>query len=258
MCVTSPRRRAFLLRILSSALSTALSTALPAALCAGALAGCGNPARKKDGTRISSDFSVSSLAKTDIDMVAEVHFQATFAHLRVLMEKLYRRNPREWRKTGQASGDAVVALVFDTRHDWRFKELDDKKGADAIQLAFREDYPGDRVLAYIVGLATMTLAAYNDKSEFYALDELVPQKLYNSARNVEIAAWKLSNARDAKGELYLLSNETDGAVKNLSFEREFGKIIAHQDILARIIAEKTNRTVVRAIQTMATAVFLPI
>ena len=223
-----------------------------------ALVSCGAPARKKDGTRISSDFSVSSLAKTDIDMVAEVHYRETFVHLRVLMEKLYRRNPREWRKTGQPSGEAVVALVFDTRHDWRFKELDYQKGADAIQLAFREDFQGDRVLAFCVGLASMTHAAYNDKSEFFALDELAPQKLYNSARNFEIAAWKLANARDVKGIPYLLSNETDGAVKNLSFEREFGKVIAQQDILAQIIAEKTNRTVVRAIQTMATAIFLPI
>jgi hypothetical protein len=239
-------RRTFLLRI------------VPAALCACALASCGAPARKKDGSRIGSDFSVSSLAKTDIDMVAGTHFQQTFAHLRILMEKLYRRNPREWRKTGQPNGDAVVALVFDTRHDWRFKELGDKKGAEAIALAFREDYQGDRVLAYIAGLATMTLAAYNDKSEFFVLDDLAPQKLYNSARNFEIAAWKLANARDPRGEPYLLSNETDGAVKNLSFEREFGKIIAQQDMLAQIIAEKTNRTVVRVIQSMALAVFLPI
>ncbi len=223
-----------------------------------ALGSCGAPARKKDGTRIASGFSVSSLAKTDIDMVAEAHFQHTFVHLRTLMEKLYRRNPREWRKTGQPSSDEVVYLVFDTSHDWRFKELNYLKGADAIHLAFREDYQGDRVLAYIVGLATMTQAAYNDKSEFFVFDELAPQKLYNCARNYEIAAWKLSSARNPRGELYLLSNETEGAVKNLSFEREFGKLIAHQDMLARIVAEKTNRGIVRAIQSMATAVFLPI
>lgn len=240
-----PTRRAFLLRI------------IPAALCACALASCGTPARRKDGSHLSSDFDLSLLAKTDIDMVAEVHFQETYANLRTLMEKLYRRNPKEWRKTGQPSGDAIVSLVFDTPHDWRFKELDNKKGTDAIQLAFREDYQGDRVLAFIVGLATMNLIAYNDKSKFFALDELSPQKLYNSARNVEIAAWKLANSRDAKGDLYLLSNAIDGSVRNLSFEREFGKIIAHQDTLARIVAEKTNRIIVRVIQTMATAAFLP-
>lgn len=241
----SKARRALLLRLLPAALSCVL-------------AACGTPARKKDGSSLSSDFSLFSLAKTDIDMVAEMHFQETYASLRTLMAKLYRRNPREWRKTGQVSGDAVVFLVFDTHHDWRFKELDDKKGTDAIQLAFRDDYQGDRVLAFIVGLATMNLSAYNDKHEFFVLDDLSPQKLYNSARNVEIAAWKLANGRDAKGNLYLLSNEIDGTVRNLSFEREFGKVIAHQDTLARIISEKTNRAIVRIIQTMATAVFLPI
>lgn len=244
MCAS--KRRAFLLRT------------IPAALCACALASCGTAARKKDGSSLSSNFNFSLLAKTDIDMVAEIHFQETYANLRTLMEKLYRRNPREWRKTGQAGGDAIVSLVFDTHHDWSFKELDSKQGVDAIQLAFREDYHGDRVLAFIVGLATMNLSAYNDKNEFFVLDDLSPQKLYNSARNVEIAAWKLANARDAKGDLYLLSNAIDGTVRNLSFEREFGKIIAHQDTLARIVAEKTNRIIVRIIQTMATAVFLPI
>jgi hypothetical protein len=114
------------------------------------------------------------------------------------------------------------------------------------------------VLAFIAGLSTMIMAAYNDKAEFYVLDELNPQKLYNSARNIEIAVWKLSTTRDGRGELFLLSNENEGANRNLSFEREFGKLIAQQDTLARIVAEKSNRTIVRAIQSVATAVFLPI
>ena len=246
MFASNLKRRVFLRHIVSAIVSAA------------ALASCGTAAFRKDGSRLSSDFSLFSLIKTDIDMVAEVHFQETYANLRTLMRKLYRRNPKEWRKTAHPDGDAVVFLVFDTEHDWRFKELENKKGADAIHLAFREDYQGDRVLAFIVGLITMNLSAYNDKSEFFVLDDLSPQKLYNSARNVEIAAWKLANGRDAKGNLYLLSNEMDGTLNNLSFEREFGKIIAHQDTLARIISEKTNRVIVRVIQTMATAIFLPI
>jgi hypothetical protein len=104
----------------------------------------------------------------------------------------------------------------------------------------------------------MIMASYNDKAEFYVLDELDPQKLYNSARNVEIAVWKLSGMRNGRGELFLLSNENDANHRNLSFEREFGKLIAQQDTLARIIAEKSNRTIVRAIQSVASAVFLPI
>lgn len=204
------------------------------------------------------EFTVSSLAKTEVDQVAELHAQEALAHLRVLAEKLYRRNPREWHKGGDTSLDQAIARIFDGGTNVDLPELAGKRGADAISLAFREDYAGDRVLAYMWGLVTMTRAAYNDRTEFYAIDELDPQKLYNAARNFEIAAWKLANARDAKGEPYLLSNELNGSVRNLSFEREFGKLIGETDMMARIIAGRSNRTIVRVIQNLATAVFLPI
>jgi hypothetical protein len=64
----------------------------------------------------------------------------------------------------------------------------------------------------------------------------------------------LSNKRTPQGQLYLLSNE--GA--NLSYEREFGKIIGSLDVLSKVIADKDNRTVVKVVQSVATAVFLPI
>jgi hypothetical protein len=60
-----------------------------------------------------------------------------------------------------------------------------------------------------------------------------------------------------EGEPLLLSNEA-GPVRNLSFEREFGKVIGSLDVLSKIVAEKNNRTVIKVIQSMATAVFLPI
>ncbi len=45
---------------------------------------------------------------------------------------------------------------------------------------------------------------------------------------------------------------------NLSFEREFGKLIAYQDTLALVMAQRTNRTIRRFSQALATAVFLPL
>lgn len=206
----------------------------------------------------ASGLRITSFAKSDIDSVAEIHQQESLAHLRTLMEKLYRRNPREWKKAGQPTMESAIARAFDAGFDWRLPELQGKRGADCFYLAFQESYQGDRVLAFIAGLATMVMASYNDKSEFYLLDELDPQKLYNSARNVEIAVWKLSQTRDSRGELFLLSNEHEVASRNISFEREFGKLIAQQDTIARIVAEKTNRTIVRVVQSVATAVFLPI
>jgi hypothetical protein len=37
-----------------------------------------------------------------------------------------------------------------------------------------------------------------------------------------------------------------------------GKIIACQDVMALIAAQRANRTIRRVVQTLATAVFLPI
>ena len=143
-------------------------------------------------------------------------------------------------------------------HGWRFRELGHVRDTLALALALRDDFQGDRVLAFSVGLASMIQIAFHDKTEFFILDDLDAQGLYNAARNVETAVWKLSNTRNAQGQWLLLSNEGTGPVINLSFEREFGKIIASLDILSKIAADKNNRTVVKVIQTLATAVFLPI
>ncbi len=125
-------------------------------------------------------------------------------------------------------------------------------------LALKPEYSGDRVFAFGVGLASTVFLSYNGKTTFYLTDSLDPQKLYNSARNIEIAAWKLANARNARGEPLLVSNEKTDDVANLSFEREFGKMIAYQDVMAEVAAQRTNRVIRRVVQTLATAVFLPI
>jgi hypothetical protein len=224
--------------------------------CLLALAGCANrgalPARADRGP------AASQLMKSDLDRVAEAHQREIFAGLKVLAEKLYRRNPREFRKSGRSSAENAVARIFDEFHSWDFPELQGRRGAAALQLAFSEDYAGDRVLALVAGLGSMIQTAFQDKTEFFMFDDLYPQSLYNAARNVEIAVWKLSNNRNRAGELFLLSNEAAGAAANLSFEREFGKIIASLDILSKIVADKSGRAVVKVIQSLATAVFLPI
>jgi hypothetical protein len=46
--------------------------------------------------------------------------------------------------------------------------------------------------------------------------------------------------------------------KNLSFEREFGKMIGRTDLYAISLAEKSQRFISRVMQNLATAVFLPI
>ena len=205
-----------------------------------------------------SEFRAAELLKSDVDAAAELHLQESLASTRLLMEKLYRRNPRELKKSGFLTVEAAVERGFDPKYGFRMPELKGAHGTEAIQLALRPEYAGDRVFAFSVGLAGMVLLAYGDKTEIYLTDALDAQRLYNAARNVEIAAWKLANARDAQGQLLLLSNESAADAQNLSFEREIGKLIAYQDVMARVTAQRTNRIIRRSTQFIATAVFLPL
>ena len=220
------------------------------------LAGCAaNPPSGRKS--IAPGFTPAQFVKTDIDRIAEAQLRELQASLKLLAEKLYTRNPKEWKKGGWTRPEEPVERLFGKQHNWHFAELDGKFGTDAVQLSLRSDYGGDRVFAFIAGLGGMVLAAFNERYEFFMTDDLDAQKLYNAARNVEIAVWKLSQDRSAEGELLLLSNEIS-PVPNLSFEREFGKIIGNLDLLSNIIADKSNRTVVRVVQSMASAVFLPV
>ena len=205
------------------------------------------------------ELRASDFAKSDIDSAAEIHLQESLASIRLLSEKLYRRNPHEWRRGGYPSVEAAIDRAFDPKFAWRFPEIGDARSTDALQLAFLPAFSGDRVFAFGVGLGSMVMQAYGDQTEFFLVDQIDPQKLYNAARNTEVAAWKLATARDAQGRLLLLSNDiaSDG-VQNLSYEREIGKLIAYQDSLALVIAERTNRNIRFVVQGAALKVFLPL
>ena len=75
---------------------------------------------------------------------------------------------------------------------------------------------------------------------------------------MEVAIWKLNGDRNAAGQLFLLSNELDPANRNLSFEREFGRIIGLLDFMAAIVADRNGRALSRATQGVAAMVFLPV
>jgi len=219
-----------------------------------------NPFREntKYTTDNNKNFDIKAVVKTDIDMVVDRHVGTLQQALDDLMLKLYLRNPKYWRLDGFTSAKNKVLSIGATNDDSLSKKLNNKRSIDSIRLAFENDFKGDRVLAFVFGLKSMLRDSYGGRDEFYLMDQLDPQKLYNAARNIEVAVWMLSNERDDKGDLYLISNELKGTLKNLSFERLFGKLIALQDSSAYIVADSTNRTIKNVIQGLAGFVFLPI
>ncbi len=223
------------------------------------LGGCaGQEIHRKDGIKPDRGFSLSNLAKTDIDMITELTQKEVMHSLRILAEKLYRRNPQEYRKAGLDNPDAAVARIFQYVDKGKESPLALMNWQDNFRLAFQEGYNGDRVYAFMSALTAMVMASYGYKTSFYLTDSLDAQKLYNCARNIEVAVWMLSNEKLPNGTKVLLTNSMDGDVQNLSFEREFGKIIADQDLLALIIEDRSNRTINRVLENVASFAFLPI
>jgi hypothetical protein len=205
-------------------------------------------------------FDVKNLAKSDIDMVADLSIKNWRKLSRELTIKLYKRNPKELQKVPGMTVDKRLEQLFPTqRLPDGFPELNNLDGVAAVPLAFSDSFEGDRVFAIMAGITGMLDLAYEGKQEIFILDDLDQQKLYNSARNLESVAWHLNNRKDPQGNLYILSNGvSEAGITNYSFERIMGKLIGGQDIMADVISDKTNRTINRVVHGAASMTFLPI
>ena len=201
-------------------------------------------------------FRANFLLKSDLDRAAELTQREGLKHLRELMVKLYKRNPNMWRLHSTSHAAAVNAVFGEDFKTW-FEEFGERRGGEIVNLAFDPEFSGDRVRAFIAGLLQMYMSSFNDTTEIYMNTQLDPQRLYNMARNLERASWLLNHKRDAEGQPYLIANSIEGDEVNLSFERQFGKLIAQQDMLAQVLADKENRTITWVVHSVAT-VFLPI
>lgn len=209
------------------------------------------------GCAASSDFRLKNLAKTNIDIISELHMNQAIDLLKTLTEKLYKKNPWELQKVPGQTIDSRLKQIFICPAEKKYAELDFKKSTDAILLGFEPEFKGDRVFAIMVGLYTMIHKSYNSKCELFMLDYLNEQNLYNSARNIEILVWRLNTRKTDDDRLIILTNNFEGEIKNLSYERLFGKLISLQDTMAQIVAGRTGRHINKAVQIVGMA-FLPI
>ena len=133
------------------------------------LSGCGGNNAKP--------FDIKNLAKSDIDMVADINLKNWRELTRELAIKLYKRNPKELHKVPGMTLDKRLELLFPAeRLPGGFPELNHLDGSDAVPLAFSDNYHGDRVFALMAGVTGMLNASYNGKKEIFLLDELDQQK----------------------------------------------------------------------------------
>ncbi|PCE65701.1 MULTISPECIES: hypothetical protein [Salinivibrio] len=210
--------------------------------------------------KLGRPFDIKNLAKSDMDLITDIHIAEIRDLTEQLIVKLYKRNPRELRKVpGMTIEKRVAQLMAEKRPENGFRELGGMDGIALLPLAFSSEFRGDRVFALMAGVTGMISASYNHQLEFFLLDDIDQQKLYNCARNLEKVAWLLNNEKDSHGELLLLSNGVGkNGVPNYSYERLFSQMILIQDMMAVMVADSTNRHINQVVHSMASMTFFPI
>lgn len=221
------------------------------------LAGCSAPAPTPRGEVKGASATTGELAQSDVNRMATLAMRDNLASLYLLADKLYRRNPAEWRKTspiGREQAIEQVRAAVEQRQPWG--PLQGRRDIAALAFALAPEFAGDRVAAFIHATADMLITAHGGKTEFFLLDSLDAQHLYNAARNVESAVWLLSQRRNAAGQPLLWADEIGPQGRNLSFEREFGKLIGRLDLMAAMVTEKYRRAAISYVQGIVGGTFL--
>ncbi|MEZ9524902.1 hypothetical protein [Enterovibrio norvegicus] len=208
----------------------------------------------------SRPFDIKNLAKSDMDLITDIHIAEARTLTQSLMVKLYKRNPRELAKVpNQTVTSRLESVMTIERPVYGYPELGYVDGVDALHLAFSARFEGDRVFALMVGVTGMLSSSYNHQLEFFILDDIDQQKLYNSARNLETVAWLLNTRKSPEGEPLLLGNGlTIDGTPNYSFERTLGQMIIIQDMMAKMVSDSTNRAINQVVHGVASMTFFPI
>lgn len=224
------------------------------------LSGCSMGSAEAGGKGPQSEgMSFDQLAQTDFNRTVSIAMRDNLDSLSRLLEKLYRRNPAEWRKTGAVDLDAALVIGRQAIQTGAPPpELASLHDVEILAVALDPAYQGDRVGAFIFGMANMIIGAHNGKTRFYVADGLEAQHVYNAARNVEVAAWLLASRRNAANQPLLLANEMSATANNLSFEREFGQLVGRLDLVANLLDENLRRVGINYMQGLLFFNFLPV
>ena len=230
-------------------------------LAGAALLGACSSAPAERGPVRGQDFSAQELLQSEGNRIAGNVMLANQRSLMLLADKLYRRNPAEWRKSAASRESALAQVEQAMRSAQPWPALGGRRDVAALSLALAPEFAGDRVAAFVLACMDTIVTAHGGKREFHYLDGIDPQHVYNAARNMEIALWILNTRRNAQGQPLLLANEIGPDARNLSFEREFGKVIGRLDLLASYATERYRRAVIGYVHSLTAApllAFLPV
>lgn len=206
-------------------------------------------------------YESSQLLQSDANRVANLAMRDNLESLALLLDKLYKRNPREWRKTADSAEEARAQVLNAIRSNQPLAGLGKRRSIDVLPIAFDPNFEGDRAGALIFGLGSMLVELYGGRTTLYMIHGVDAQRVANAAANIEAVMWLLASRRDERGAPLLLSNEIGPNGRNLSFEREFGRMLGRLELLAEMNDEKYRRAAINYLQGMVAGPllqFLPV
>lgn len=193
--------------------------------------------------------------------IANLSLRDNLQSVRRVQTTLYRRNPREWRKSAASMEEATQRAWDAVLQGTPLPELRGATGIDAIRLAFEtgpQAYQGDRVAALVVGWASMLKQANGNTWDQTMIDGVDAENSYRTARNFEISLWLISSKTGPDGQPLLLATEISERGRNLVADRELSKVVARLDLLAAQADEKYRRAALDFGQNWVMGVVMPL
>lgn len=195
-----------------------------------------------------SSSKVKNIAKSDIDIAADTIVRSLDDYIRRLTLELYRTNPAELAETN-IKLEQRLNQIIEYPVQVAYREIHNKQQIKAIELALDDSYDGDRVFALMIGISSMIRLSYDNQREFFLFDTIDPQKLYDSSYNLQLLKRKLIASK-------LLRIDADYAAVNNAYVL-IEKIGTTQDLMSRIISDKTSRLINKTLIGTATT-FIPV
>ena len=198
-----------------------------------------------------SSQQIKNIGKTDVDMVIDAHIEMLNQYLADLTILLYKNNPDALAKTPGMTVELRLTQILQHPTDVRYTELNNARQVDAIELAMSPNFRGDRVFALMLGISSMLRLSYDDKDETFIFDKLDAQKIYLSARNLEVTLRMLR--KPPQGVVIRTGENREAADYELS--NTMNRMIGLQDMVSNLSESTSKRMVKKLVQN---AILIPI
>ena len=117
----------------------------------------------------------SELFQTSVDRLATLSMRDNLQSLYLLMNKLYLRNPNQWKLSGYvdaATAERQIRIAIEQRQP--LPQLGNRRDLAALSYALSPEFRGDRVGAFIYAIGSMLITAHGGRTEFYMTDTIGP------------------------------------------------------------------------------------